>query len=42
MPVEPAAVSQSTLLVQAHVSPLAEDPSVIAQLGILRHLFWDR
>ena len=39
MPVA-AAVSQSTLP-QAQADGLAEEPSVMAQVGILRHLFWD-
>ena len=26
----------------AQTEGLAEDPSVLAQVGILRHLFWDR
>ena len=41
MPVVPA-VSQSTLLPHAQADGLAAEPSVVAQVGILRHLFWDR
>ena len=40
MPVVPA-VSQSTLP-QAQADGLAAEPSVVAQTGPLRHLFWDR
>ena len=41
MPVVPA-VSQSTLP-HAQAVGLAAEPSVMAQVGILRHLlFWDR
>ena len=40
MPVVPA-VSQSTLP-HAQADGLAAEPSVVAQVGILRHLFWDR
>ena len=40
MPVVPAA-SQSTLLPHAHADGLAAEPSVVAQVGIVRHLFWD-
>ena len=40
MPVVPA-VSQSSLP-QAQAEGLAAEPSVVAQVGILRHLFWDR
>jgi hypothetical protein len=36
-----AALSQSTLP-HAQAAELAEDPSVMAQTGPLRHLFWDR
>ena len=36
-----AAVSQSTLP-HAHADGLAAEPSVVAQTGPLRHLFWDR
>ena len=39
MPVVPA-VSQSTLP-HSQAAVLAEDPSVIAQVGILRHWFLD-
>ena len=35
------AVSQSTLP-QAQADGLAAEPSVMAQVGIARHLFWDR
>jgi hypothetical protein len=40
MPVVPA-VSQSTLP-HAQADGLAAEPSVVAQVGPLRHLFWDR
>ena len=40
MPVVPH-VSQSTLP-HAQADGLAAEPSVVAQVGILRHLFWDR
>ena len=40
MPVVPA-VSQSSLP-QAQADGLAAEPSVVAQVGIARHLFWDR
>jgi hypothetical protein len=40
MPVVPA-VSQSTLP-HAQFDGLAAEPSVVAQVGISRHLFWDR
>jgi hypothetical protein len=40
IPVVPA-VSQSTLP-HAQTDGLAAEPSVVAQVGILRHLFWDR
>ena len=40
MPVVPA-VSQSTLP-HAQADGLAAEPSVVAQTGPLRHLFWDR
>ena len=40
MPVVPA-VSQSTLP-HAQADGLAAEPSVVAQVGIARHLFWDR
>ena len=35
------ALSQSTLP-HAQADGLAAEPSVVAQVGILRHLFWDR
>ena len=35
------ALSQSTLP-HAHADGLAAEPSVVAQTGPLRHLFWDR
>jgi hypothetical protein len=35
------ALSQSTLP-HAQADGLAVEPSVVAQVGILRHLFWDR
>ena len=41
MPVVPAA-SQSSLLPQAQADGLAAEPSVVAQVGPARHLFWDR
>ena len=34
------ALSQSTLP-HAHADGLAAEPSVVAQVGIARHLFWD-
>ena len=40
MPVVPA-VSQSTVP-QAQADGLGAEPSVLAQGGNLRHLFWDR
>ena len=40
MPVVPA-VAQSSLP-HAQSDGLAAEPSVVAQVGILRHLFWDR
>ena len=40
MPVVPA-VSQSTLP-HAQADGLGAEPSVVAQVGIARHLFWDR
>ena len=40
MPVVPAA-SQSSLP-HAQADGLAAEPSVVAQTGPLRHLFWDR
>jgi hypothetical protein len=40
MPVVPA-VSQSTLP-HAQADGLAAEPSVVAQTGPARHLFWDR
>ena len=40
MPVVPA-VSQSSVP-QAQAEGLAAEPSVVAQTGPLRHLFWDR
>ena len=40
MPVVPA-VSQSTLP-HAQSDRLGAEPSVVAQVGIVRHLFWDR
>ena len=40
MPVVPA-VSQSTVP-HAQADGLDAEPSVVAQVGILRHLFWDR
>ena len=39
MPVVPA-VSQSTVP-HAQADGLGAEPSVVAQVGILRHLFWD-
>ena len=41
MPVVPG-VSQSTLLPQAQADGLGAEPLVVAQVEILRHLFWDR
>ena len=35
------ALSQSTLP-HAQADGLTVEPSVVAQVGILRHLFWDR
>ena len=36
-----AALSQSTLP-QAQADGLAKEPSMVAHVGPLRHLFWDR
>ena len=42
IPVVLSSVSQSTLLPHAQADGLGAEPSVVAQVGILRHLFWDR
>jgi hypothetical protein len=41
MPVVPA-VTQSMLLPHAQADGLGAEPSVVAQVGNLRHLFWNR